>query len=191
MRFFPPLFLWLTRERILITLQSFYENTPDIPCATCTQQLLSKHQQMRVETALVPCLLPYPFHCWVCNPNTRPRPVQRHFPFRLQGRPSSLATILIRQSRHLSGCQLIIMILMIFQLGSSSNLIRGSADATGRAHPKAGSGPHLQVSPEEPHLPCPPATQGPGPDTKLGTSGPPLQGQANVTPSPTTRGPHL
>lgn len=41
--------------------------------------------------------------------------------FCLQGRPSSLATTPIRPSCHLSGCQLIIMILMIFQLDSALN----------------------------------------------------------------------
>lgn len=129
---FLPLFLLLPRETILITLQPFYENTPHTPFATCTQQLLSKQHQMRAETALLPSPPPFTAGCVTLTPTA----ASCHFPFQLQVRPSSLATIPIRQSHHLSGCQLIIMILMIFQLGSALDPIRGIADSPNPGHHK-------------------------------------------------------
>lgn len=63
------------------------------------------------------------------------------FRFWLQVRPSSLATAPIRPSCHLSGCQLIIMILMIFQLDSALNPDQGYGRFPIRPHHrKAGPG---------------------------------------------------
>lgn len=76
-------------------------------------------------------------NCWVCNPTAQLRPAQRLFPFRFQLRPSSLATTPIRQSCHLSGCQLIIM---IFQLHSALNLDQGLCRFSTRVQHKEAHG---------------------------------------------------
>lgn len=98
------------------------------PFATCTQQLLRKDQQMWVKTAL-------PSHELLgLNPTAQVWPAQGLFRFWLQVRPSSLATTPIRPSCHLSGCQLIIMILMIFQLDSALNPDQGYGRFPTRPH---------------------------------------------------------
>lgn len=104
-------------------------------------------------------------------------------------RSSSLATAPIRQSRHLSGCQLIIMILMISQLDSALKPAGSWASAGVPTRPVPGAGHSLTVvacrSPWRDPLPYP-LTHRAQTETKcLGPPLRPLRQQPQEGPTPT------
>lgn len=96
-------------------------------------------------------LLSLPMNRWVYTllPNCG-QPKQGLFRCWLQVRPSSLATTPIRPSCHLSGCQLIIMMLMIFQLDSALNPDQGHGRFPTRPHHKGDHGRQSPVRPPSP-----------------------------------------
>lgn len=127
------------------------------------------------------------------------RPAHGLFRFCLQVRPSSLATTPIRPSCHLSGCQLIIMILMIFQLDSAlspdqghgrfpTGLYRKGPPPLGEGREEGACRSAWRSSTFHIHWAH---TAHSGPQVPWTAPPPPLQGQAHETPSPTTRGLHL
>lgn len=149
--------------RILITLQPISRKI------TLIFHLQLAHSSCSVNSSRCGrSLLSLLMNCWVRDPTAQLRPAQRLFPFRFQVRPSSLATAPIRQSCHLSGCQLIIM---IFQLHSALNLDQGLCRFPTRTQHKEARGRQAQVRPPSPagqHGEAPPSmsilgAQGPGP----------------------------